>query len=84
MENGGMEIALGSHRAGKIPADRAAEVAASYEHELTLANPGDVLILAMLTLHRSVPATSQTPTNRRVLRIDYATQDLPSPLSWAS
>jgi ectoine hydroxylase-related dioxygenase (phytanoyl-CoA dioxygenase family) len=81
-ENGAMEIALGSHHAGKVRAENANEIAANYETELTVADPGDVLILAMLVLHRSLPSKSKD--GRRALRIDYASQPLPEPLAWAS
>lgn len=80
-ENGAMEIALGSHHAGRVPTERAADVAAACETELTLAEPGDVLVLAMLTLHRSRPARSTD--GRRALRLDYGPTDLPHPLAWA-
>ena len=81
-ENGAMEIAPGSHHEGKISAEQAASVAAKYKTELTIAEPGDVLVLTMLTLHRSPTATSDT--GRHTLRIDYAPSQLPPPLSWAS
>ncbi len=80
-DNGAMQIALGSHRLGKVAEPDIAETVASCEIETTEAQPGDVLVLAMLTLHRSGPSTSATP--RQVLRIDYASEDLPAPLEWA-
>ncbi|MBH0236740.1 phytanoyl-CoA dioxygenase family protein [Methylobrevis albus] len=80
-ENGAMEIAPGSHRAGLIPTDAAERVAAAGPTEITAAAPGDVLVLAMLTLHRSLP--SRDPAARRVLRIDYAAGPPPAPLAWA-
>ncbi|OUS18415.1 hypothetical protein A9Q97_01020 [Rhodospirillales bacterium 47_12_T64] len=81
-ESGAMEIALGSHREGKVPAGSAASTAACYEAELTAAEPGDVLVLAMLTLHRSLPAEFEI--DRHVLRVDYSPFQLPEPLEWAS
>ncbi|MEP2715764.1 phytanoyl-CoA dioxygenase family protein [Pseudophaeobacter sp.] len=80
-ENGAMEIALKSHCRGSIPANEADRVANNLARELTLAAPGDVLILSMLTLRRSRPSTSDQ--RRRVLRADYAGFDLPLPLAWA-
>jgi len=79
--NGAMEIALGSHRAGFVATDKAADIAHQYETELTAAEPGDVLVLAMLTLHRSLPSLTQE--RRRTLRIDYSPDTLPEPLDWA-
>ena len=81
-ENGAMEIALGSHREGKVLAGSAASTAVNYETELTAAEPGDVLVLAMLTLHRSHPAESSA--GRRALRVDYSAIQLPEPLEWTS
>ena len=78
---GAMEIARGSHIQGRCRAALAATRAARYPPELTIAKAGDVLILPMLTLHRSSAATS--PTRRRTLRIDLAFEALPAPLEWA-
>jgi hypothetical protein len=81
-ENGGMEFALGSHREGRVGDSVAADVAARYPLETEIAEPGDVMLLHMLTLHRSSP--SQMGAARRVLRVDVAQFDLPSPLDWAN
>lgn len=80
-QGGAMEIALGSHQAGLVAAAQAKKTAARYPVEVTTAEPGDVLVLNMLVLHRSARA-AQT-SQRRVLRVDYATQGLPAPLQWA-
>lgn len=58
IENGAMEIALGSHSHGLVAANDAARVAQSCTTELTVANPGDVLVLSMMMLHRSRPASA--------------------------
>lgn len=81
-ENGAMEIAVGSHREGLVPGGRVDEVVTRCTVETTTAEPGDVLVLAMLTLHRSAPSVSRRP--RRALRIDYAASDPPPPLAWAT
>jgi Phytanoyl-CoA dioxygenase (PhyH) len=80
--NGGMEIALGSHQAGPVNASKAADIAARYVTENCVAARGDVLVLNMLILHRSKPATDTRP--RRVFRVDYGATDLPTPLGWAT
>ncbi|MEJ6403622.1 phytanoyl-CoA dioxygenase family protein [Yoonia sp. 2307UL14-13] len=77
---GAMELAEGSHAAGLVATDRAATLAASYPSHICTALRGDILILPMLTLHRSVAATK--PAVRRVLRVDYAAFALPAPLAW--
>lgn len=81
-ETGAMEIAVGSHREGLVPMPEAEATASRYPCQITQAARGDVLILPMLTLHRSLPATRTT--GRRVLRIDFAADDLPPPLQWAA
>ncbi|NOR62700.1 MAG: phytanoyl-CoA dioxygenase [Rhodobacteraceae bacterium] len=80
-ESGAMEIAQGSHNAGKVRAAEAAVVAERYSLEQCTAKRGDVLVLKMLTLHRS--GTAQVATSRREVRIDFAGFDLPNPLEWA-
>lgn len=80
--NGAMEIALGSHRGGAVPAENAATVAGQWPREICSARRGDVLILKMLTLHRSLAANDASA--RRAFRIDYAAVDLPAPLAWAT
>ncbi|MGH1412825.1 MAG: phytanoyl-CoA dioxygenase family protein [Pelagimonas sp.] len=81
-DNGGMEYAKGSHMSGCVAASDAEKTALQYETEIETGTAGDLLILPMLTLHRSRPA--KQPGHRAVLRIDCATQPLPAPLSWLS
>lgn len=80
LSNGAMEIAVGSHARGCLPAAGAEEVARQYPIELCQAKRGDVLVLKMLVLHSSKPARIQS--GRRVLRIDFSSSRLPPPLSW--
>ncbi len=80
-QDGAMQIARGSHRLGRIRAVDAAARAEDCETLSCAAHRGDVLVLDMLTLHRSLPSTSPGP--RRVVRVDYAAVDLPAPLAWA-
>jgi len=78
--NGAMEISVGSHASGIVPSAQAEEIANSYPIETCDAKRGDILILKMLTLHCSKPATVQS--GRRVLRIDLSSSTLPAPLRW--
>ena len=80
-ENGAMEVAVGSHTLGVAKSAQAAEAAQSLPKEACLAERGDLLILKMLTLHRSLKPAKTTP--RRAIRIDYAAEALPPPLEWA-
>lgn len=80
--NGAIEIALGSHRKGFVDARQAKDVAEMHEIEVCRANPGDVLIVKALTLHRS--SSSLLAVSRRALRVDYARRsDLDPRLSWS-
>lgn len=80
-DNGAMEVAVGSHRKGYIKAGNATAMAENLPTEICLAERGDILILKMLTLHRSQASHDGAP--RRAIRIDYAAEPLPSPLEWA-
>jgi len=79
-DNGAMEIALASHSKGIIPSSEAERAASQCPQEVCGAKRGDVLVLKMLTLHASKPA--KVSFGRRVLRVDFSSSDLPSPLSW--
>ena len=79
-ENGALEIALGSHRLGPVPAAEAAAQASACPREVCRAKRGDVLLLKMLTLHRSSRSKSRQP--RRSYRIDFAAEALAPPLAW--
>lgn len=79
--NGCMQIALGSHCAGKVASGDAARVAQSCQIEDCVAVRGDVLVCHALLLHRSSPSVSDAP--RRAFRIDFAAEALPAPLRWA-
>ncbi len=81
-QTGAMEIALGSHRLGFVPASSARSAVKSLPTELCEADPGDVLILKALTLHRS--RTAVHASTRRALRVDYARRsDLDRELEWS-
>lgn len=79
-ENGAMEIAKGSHVEGFVPSEQAKNIAEKYNSHICKAKRGDVLVLKMLTLHRSL--VSQNSSLRRTLRIDFADDILPKPLSF--
>ncbi|MEM1397006.1 MAG: phytanoyl-CoA dioxygenase family protein [Pseudomonadota bacterium] len=81
-ENGPLELAIGSHRHGRISASDASAIANSCAIESCDAASGDVLIVHALTLHRS--SSAAVPTARRTLRVDFAKRIYLSPqLQWA-
>jgi ectoine hydroxylase-related dioxygenase (phytanoyl-CoA dioxygenase family) len=80
-ENGCLQLALGTHKHGKIAASVAEAMAAAAPVEDCTAERGDVLFAKALTLHRSSP--SRTTAGRRAIRVDYCAEDLPHSLEWA-
>lgn len=80
-DNAPLRAALGSHRIGLVPAKQAATLAADLPQVVCLAAAGDVWAYSTPILHASDRAAA--PTRRRVLQIDYATDDLPHGLEWS-
>lgn len=80
-ENGALEIALGSHREGRVRSEDAVALAERGDCEVCVALRGDVLAASALLLHRS--GVSRVSSPRRAIRVDYATVPLPTPLEWA-
>jgi len=80
-DNGCLQVALKSHKYGKILATDIYKTIATLDKELCSAKRGDILFVKALTLHRSLSSQSSLP--RRALRIDYSATTLPSPLRWA-
>lgn len=79
-DNAPLRVALGSHRLGMVPAGEAAAVAARHETFECHAEPGDVWAYVTTILHASDRARS--PSHRRVLQVDYASEPLPGGLQW--
>jgi hypothetical protein len=82
VENGCLQLALGTHHLGKINAAEADDIASRAQIEQCVAERGDVLIANALVLHRSSP--SRVSSGRRAVRIDYCADPLPAPLDWAA
>jgi ectoine hydroxylase-related dioxygenase (phytanoyl-CoA dioxygenase family) len=77
--NGALNVLPGSHRSGRLSGE---EIQAwrSREAVCCVADRGDLLLMRPLLLHAS--ATASHPSHRRVIHIEYAAIDLPSPLEW--
>ncbi len=80
-ENGAMEIAKGSHLEGFVASEEAQRIAEKYQTHLCEAKRGDVLVLNMMMLHRSL--ASRSLLSRRTLRVDFAGDILPKPLDFS-
>ncbi len=80
-EDGPLEIAIGSHRHGRVPVRDVSDIARELAIFTATGNAGDVLAMKSLAIYRSMRAIS--PTRRGTLHVDYALVDLPAPLEWA-
>lgn len=79
-ENGALRVIAGTHRMGRLGAERIAWLREERGETLCVAAAGDALLMRPLLLHASGRSTSPRP--RRVLHIEYAAQDLPDGLAW--
>lgn len=79
--NGALRVLPGSHRLGRLAAERVQELRTSQGDFLCTAAAGDALLMRPLLLHASNRSTSTR--HRRVLHVEYAGFALPEPLRWA-
>jgi len=78
--NAPLRIVPGSHRLGRLPEASIRQLVEDRGERECLANPGDVWLYATPIVHGSRAANP--PRRRRVLQVDYAAVDLPTPLRW--
>ena len=78
--NGALRVLPGSHRLGRLSAERIQQLRASHRDHLCHLTAGDALLMRPLLLHAS--SRSQGNRHRRVLHIEYAAFPLPQPLEW--
>jgi len=78
--NGALNLIPGSHRAGKLSEEDIEAWESTGRVAVCELSKGDALLMRPLLLHASRPAA--TPHHRRVIHIEYATEDLPAPLRW--
>ncbi|WP_298189060.1 phytanoyl-CoA dioxygenase family protein [Novosphingobium sp.] len=79
-DNAPLQVALGSHSLGRIPAGEVEAVVARCHDHACLARAGDIWAYATPILHASDAAIR--PARRRVLQIDYSADELPDGLNW--
>ena len=78
LENGPVRVKAGSHLFGKI---KESEMETWDAEEIACTgSKGSALIMRPLLLHASSP--SKLPAHRRILHLEYAVAELPSPLRW--
>jgi len=78
--NGALKVLPGSHRHGRLSAERIQELREDSTEVLCRAAVGDALLMRPLLLHASGRATR--PGHRRILHLEYAAFDLPTELAW--
>jgi hypothetical protein len=78
--NGALRVLPGSHRLGRLSAERIQELRSEQPEVLCAAAARDALLMRPLLLHASGRSTSAL--HRRVLHIEYAGFTLPSGLQW--
>lgn len=78
--NGALRVLPGSHRLGRLSAERIQELRNQQTEHLCTVRAGDALLMRPLLLHASSRSTS--PKHRRVLHLEYAAFDLPAGLAW--
>jgi hypothetical protein len=79
-DNGPLQIIPGSHRHGRLSAAQIDEVVATGTVITVVAEPGEVLIMHPLLLHRSAPA--RQPCHRRVIHVEWCDAPLPPGAMW--
>ena len=79
-DNAPLLVVPGSHRLGRVATGETASVAHAHGHAACLAAAGDLWIYATSIVHASERA--RKPGRRRVLQVDYASDELPGGLQW--
>ena len=78
-ENGPVRVISGSHLLGRLSPEAVDEQKTRSATDC-LVEQGGVLAFRPLILHASSP--SRVPSHRRVIHLEYAATELPSPLEW--
>ena len=78
-QNGALRVVPGTHRSGFIPESEILTMEKQPE-EICAVRRGDVVLMRPLILHAS--SCAQKPGARRVLHLEFASEELPSGLEW--
>ena len=78
--NGPVRVIDGSHRRGRLSATQIDDLRQTEAEQDSVVEQGAILAFRPLILHASAPAI--TPAHRRVIHIEYAVHELPTPLEW--
>ena len=80
-ENGCLSVVPMSHKLGILPQQEILEHSNAFSPVICPAPEGSALVMRPHLLHASAKGTS--PTQRRVLHLEYSDYELPSEVSWA-
>ncbi len=80
--NGALHVIPGSHRAGRIAETEIPSMIEKSQAHACVVGRGGALLMRPLLLHASSP--SQAAAHRRVVHLDFASDQLPSPVKWLS
>ncbi|HTR42922.1 MAG TPA: phytanoyl-CoA dioxygenase family protein [Pseudomonadales bacterium] len=78
--NGALKVISGSHSGGKLDAVQIKERLSKDGDSICEVPKGGALLMRPLIIHSSSP--SKSPSHRRVLHIEYASDELPNGLRW--
>lgn len=79
--NGALRVLAGTHKLGRLSAERIRELREQQPEHLCRVEAGDVMLMRPLLLHASGRTQGVRP--RRVLHIEYAGFTLPACLAWS-
>ena len=83
LDNGPLRVLPGTHRLGRLSADRVRALRTEISEQTCAAPAGSVLAMKPLLLHAS--SAAKTPNHRRVIHLEFAPADLlPSGMRWGA
>ena len=78
--NGALKVLEETHLNGRLSADKIQVLKTEANTFLCEASKGDVLVMRPLLVHSS--SAGSNPKNRRVIHLEYSSQNLPEKLNW--
>ena len=79
LASGPLEVLPQTHTLGRLNRQQISTIAKTMKAKICTAEPGDVLLMKPLLVHRSM--RTEAP-ERRVLHLEFSPDTLPSPLEW--
>lgn len=79
-DNGALRVLPGSHQSGRLSASDIQQQRQTQNEETCVVPAGGVLLMRPLLLHAS--SAARTPRRRRVLHLEFSSEELPHGLKW--